>query len=225
MVLRRPIALCALAVLPALSACGSKPADVGDPGTAKKPDKLEVVKYPKAGMTFKGPSNWRRTPGVYPRVATLSSGEAVLAIFAYKRNEPAPPDKEALKTAKTRLLKQIKRRNKRYDVSVSRTRTIAGRPAIEVSGVQTLAGVQFKTRSVHIFKRNGEYVFEALAPRKQFDVLQKGVVKPVLTSIKLTGKVEEPPEPKKAEKKKPKEKKQTKDETKTKQAETKKKPG
>ena len=213
MAARRLTALCALAVVPALAACGSKPDDLGDPGSAAKPEKLVVAKYPKAGMTFKVPANWRRTPGTYPRVTTLSSGEALLAIWAYRRNEPAPPNKAALKSAKTRLVKRIKQRNKRFDVSVSHTRTIAGRPALEVSGVQTIAGVPFKTRSIHIFKRDGEYVFEALAPAKQFNTLEKGVLKPVLASIKLTGKVKKPEEPKKKKKSKTKkgEKKEKKD--------------
>ncbi len=193
---RRLLALSALAAVPLVAACGSKPQTLPEAGAAAKPGKLLVVKYPNAGVTLKAPRGWRRTRGKYPRVAALSSGKSVLAIWAYKRKEPGPQSKEELETAKTRLVKQIKRRNKRYDVKVSRIRALAGRPAIEVSGVQRIAGLPFKTRSIHIFKRNAEYVFEALAPANQFAQLEKGVLKPALTSMKLTGKVKEPKKPK-----------------------------
>ena len=81
--------------------------------------------------------------------------------------------------------------------------------------MQTIAGVPFKTRSVHLFKRNAEYVFEALAPANQFAQLEGDVLKPALTSMKLTGKVKEPKKPKKRKKSSGDEKKQDQDDKKS----------
>lgn len=190
---RLPPLPCALVLVLAAAGCGNEPVDTPDPLTIQKPKRLVAKDYKAAGMKFRAPDGWRSPPGKLPRVVTFSSGEAVLALFAYRRKEPSPPDKEALGRARKRLVRQARRRDKRFKVVKARNARVAGRPAIEITGVQRIGGLTLQTRSVHVFKSGAEYVIEALAPQGQFKLLDQTVVSPLLKSLKVTGKVKQAP--------------------------------
>jgi hypothetical protein len=48
-----------------------------------------------------------------------------------------------------------------------------------------------RTRSIHVFDGDVEYVIEALAPPANYDVVERGVLGPLLGSLDLTGEVDE----------------------------------
>jgi len=191
--MRRRLPPCLLVVALVGAGCGNDPVERGDLRAAEKPTRLLSTSYPDAGAKFEAPEGWRRAEGTLPRVVTFSSGEAVLAIFAYRRKEPSPPEAEALGRARKRLVRQARRRDKNFKIRKAQNTKVAGRPAIEITGTQTIGGVTLETRSVHVFKKGGEYVFEALAPAGQFRLLDASVVTPLLKSLKVTGKVKRSP--------------------------------
>ena len=91
--------------------------------------------------------------------------------------------------AKDRLLGQIRARDPDFELLEAETGKIAGAPAIGVRGVQTLSRRRLVTRSVHVFARGTEYVFEALAAADTFELASGGVLRRLLATAELTGRL------------------------------------
>jgi hypothetical protein len=81
-------------------------------------------------------------------------------------------------------VRQAQQRSPSYKLSSSTTSKVQGWPAIELRGTQELLGRQVQTRSVHVF-RAGEYVFEAIAPAKDFTLANDRVLEPLLHSLRF----------------------------------------
>jgi hypothetical protein len=81
------------------------------------------------------------------------------------------------------LVQRAQQRNRSFKLSASRITRIQGAPAIELRGTQRIFGRVISTRSVHIYRGFGEYVFEALAPARDFAVADRHVLDPLLRSL------------------------------------------
>ena len=127
----------------------------------------------------------RPAPGVFRAVV----GQAVVSTFAYRRREPLPRGREELRAAQQRLVREIRRRDRRFRVIRVRLTRAGGAPAIEVLGTQTLSRTRLRTRSVHAFKGRGEYVLEMLAPPARFEAAQARFFDPLLRSLRLSGRI------------------------------------
>ena len=177
--------------VPLLASCGEEPDEPPRIFNVKTPHGSRPAEFPKAGMTFTRPRTWttrrRESPGVFE----LVSGEAVVAGWAYTRVEPLPETAAQLEGARTRLIGAIKERDPDYRVDRAVVREVAGAPAIDVSGEQTVARQTLRTRSIHVFDGDVEYVIEAIAPPADYDVVERGVLTPLLNSLELTGEVDE----------------------------------
>jgi hypothetical protein len=68
---------------------------------------------------------------------------------------------------------------------------VAGAPAIDVEGEQTLSRRDLRTRSVHVFTGDVEYVIEAIAPPEDYDLVERRVMDTLLDSLELEGEVAE----------------------------------
>ena len=121
----------------------------------------------------------------------LLSGEAIVAGWAYPREEPLPETEAQLEAARDRLLEAIERRDPRYRVDSAVTTEVAGAPAIDVRGEQVLSKRRLRTRSVHVFEGEVEYVIEAIAPPPDHALVDRRVLDPLLRSLELEGEVEE----------------------------------
>ena len=64
---------------------------------------------------------------------------------------------------------------------------VAGAPAIELVGEQSIEKRLLRTRSVHVFRAGTEYVIEALAPPASFGRVDAQVLGPLLDSLSLKG--------------------------------------
>jgi hypothetical protein len=151
---------------------------IRDPGRAVE------LRDPRTGLRFQAPRNWvkriRQNPGIF----RIGSGGADVSGWAYPRTETLPSTDAELATARDALVKQAEQRNASFRLTGSTITRVKGFPAIELRGTQTILGKPITTRSVHVF-RAGEYVFEALAPAKDFELTDKRVLEPLLRSLKF----------------------------------------
>lgn len=147
--------------------------------------------FPGVGMSVAYPANWRLRRRTLPEVFELVSGPAVVAAWAYPREEPLPETDAELEGAKDRLIDAIEERDPGYELEQVAVTQVDGAPAVDVTGEQVLARRRLRTRSVHIFKGEVEYVIEALAPLGDFRLVDERVLTPLLDSLDLVGEVAE----------------------------------
>ena len=180
-----------LACIPLLAACGEEPDDPPAVFKVKAPRGEKVEEFTEAGMTLTRPANWRLRRRDAPGVFELASGEAIIAGWAYPRDEPLPDTDADMEAAKDRLVDAIRERNSDYRVRSAVVTEIAGARAIDVEGEQVLSRRALRTRSVHLFLGDVEYVIEAIAPPADFALVEERVMAPLLDSLEVSGEVTE----------------------------------
>lgn len=184
-------ALLLLACVPLLAACGEEPDDPPRVFHVKAPRGQQRAEFLGAGMALDHPANWKLRRRDAPGVFELVSGQAIVAGWAYPREEPLPETDAELESARDRLVEAIQVRDPDYRVRSTAVTDLAGAPAIDVEGEQTLARRDLRTRSVHVFAGDVEYVIEAIAPPGDYDLVEEGVMEPLLDSLELEGEVTE----------------------------------
>ena len=162
-----------------------------DPNSTLRPgEPARTTAFPRAGMSLGVPRAvepvGRRPPAVFR--CSLPSG-AVVSAFAYRLREPVPRSASALRQARRRLLRAVRTRDRDFRLTSSRVVRAAGAPGVEVVGTQSLSGGRLETRSIHLFKGDGEYVLELIAPRADFDPADTLVFSPMLRSLELSGRI------------------------------------
>jgi hypothetical protein len=182
-----PLVLC----VALLAACGEEPDDPPRVFEVKPPRGSVAADFPRAGMSFEHPRNWKLRPGDAPGVFELVSGEAIVSGWAYPREEPLPETEAQLEGAKDRLREAIEERDPDYRFRRVLIDEVAGAPAILVSGEQVVSKRELRTRSVHIFEGEVEYVLESIAPSPDHAVVERLVLEPLLRSLELEGEVTE----------------------------------
>ena len=181
-------ALLLVVCIPLFGACGAEPDDPPRVFEVKAPRGEKVEDFPAAGMTFTRPANWRVRRRDAPGVFELVSGEAIIAGWAYPREEPLPETDAQLEAARNRLTLAIEARDPDYRIlSGSFLTEVAGAPAIDISGEQVISKRALRTRSVHIFKDDTEYVIESISPSPDHSVVEQRVMEPLLDSLELEG--------------------------------------
>jgi hypothetical protein len=188
-VLRAALPLFACVAL--LAACGEEPDDPPRVFKVKAPQGQKRADFPRVGMAFQHPENWRLRRRDAPGVFELVSGQAIVAGWGYPREEPLPETDAELEAAMDRLVEAIKIRDPDYRLRSAALTEVAGAPAIDVEGEQTLSRRDLRTRSVHIFLGETEYVIEAIAPPRDYGLVERRVMQPLLDSLELEGEVAE----------------------------------
>ena len=178
-----------LAPLALLAACGEEQSPPPAVFDVKPPRGEKRAEFRSAGMAFERPRNWKLRRRDPPGVFELLSGEAIVAGWAYEREEPLPETDDQLEAAKDRLLEAIEERDPAYRVLRAETTEIAGAPAVDVRGEQVLSKRRLRTRSVHVFEGDVEYVIEAIAPPRDHRLVDRRVLAPLLRSLELEGEV------------------------------------
>lgn len=184
-------ALLLVLCVPLLAACGEEPDDPPPIFDVRPPRGEEIADFPGAGMSLTYPANWRLRGQDAPEVFELVSGEAVVAAWAYPREEPLPETDAQLEGAQDRLVEAIKERDPEYRVRRAFIDEVAGAPAIDIRGEQVLGKRELRTRSVHIFEGEVEYVIEAISPSPDHAFVDRRVLDPLLDSLELEGEVTE----------------------------------
>jgi hypothetical protein len=178
-----------LLLLPAclLSACGKEQEPAPAVFDVKAPKGARKAAFPRVGMTLEHPRNWKLRRRDAPGVFELLSGEAVVAAWAYERDEPLPKTESELDSAKDRLVEAIELRDPEYRLLSAETGEVAGAPAIDVRGEQVISKRRLRVRSVHVFEGETEYVIEAIAPPRDHRLVDTRVLAPLLRSLEIEG--------------------------------------
>ncbi len=115
----------------------------------------------------------------------MQSYSAVVAVWRYPRTETLPANRAQLKAAEERLLERVKERDPTFTVSSTELTTVDEAQAIEVLGQQTIAGLRFDVRSMHVFSDGAEVVVDAYAPPDFFADVDRTVFAPLVDSLEL----------------------------------------
>jgi hypothetical protein len=189
----RPAACLLLACAALAAGCGNERQPAVDPATLAAPGAAEEVRFRRVGMRFEAPHNWDLREREAPQVFSLSSGAGFVTGFAYPRDEPLPDTDAELEAAERRLVREVRDRDEDFDFAGSRLTEVAGSRAIELRGTQVLSNRRLAIRSVHVFEGSVEYVLEAIAPPgADFRRTDLDVLRPLLRSLELTGRVRRP---------------------------------
>jgi hypothetical protein len=167
-----------------LAGCGTKPLAAPDPLQIRDPGRPVELRDPRTGLRFQAPRNWVKRIRQGPGIFRIASGGADVSGWAYPRTERLPATRAELATARDALIQQAKQRGGSFQLTGSTLTSVQGFPAIELRGTQQIFGKPITTHSVHIF-RAGEYVFEALAPARDFALTDRRVLAPLLRSLKF----------------------------------------
>ena len=175
--------------------CGNDRIESGSLFDAPRAQAAQALRYPDAGLTVSVPKEFSVKAAAAPQLFRASLNEAFLSSFAYRREEQLPKTRAELRTARRRLVDAAKKRDKTWRLRSTRLTKVAGAPAIEVVGDQTIFMGKLRIRSLHVYKGNGEYVVELAAPRTAFRELERASFPGIRRSLKVTGRVKKPKAP------------------------------
>jgi len=186
------IAACALLTAAALAAgCGNERADSGSVFNAQAGKGTQALSYPDAGLEVNLPKEFDVKPASAPQLFRASLDASFVSSFVYRRKEQIPKTRDELAAARRRLVAAATRRDKTFRLTRSRVTEVGGAPAIELLGDQTIFKGRLRLRSLHVYKGNGEYVIELVAPVAAFRGLERSTFPEIQRSLRVTGEVKE----------------------------------
>jgi hypothetical protein len=194
----RRLAACAAVALPLLAAgCGNERVESGSLFDARAGKVSQALSYSEAGLRVSVPREFDVKASTAPQLFRASLDASFISSFAYRRKEQIPKTREELAAARRRLVDAAKKRDNTFRLKSSRVTRAAGAPAIELLGDQTIFRGRLRIRSLHVYKGNGEYVIELVAPLPAFARLERSTFPAIRRSLKVTGKVKAPKKEKK----------------------------
>ncbi len=177
------IAACLMAVL---AGCGNSRTTVPSLTTPAPPAGFRPLRFPAAGLSLQAPRNWNVTAGHGRLLTTVSSGDAVVALWRFPASGPAPVSGAALRQAAQQLVSAARARDPGMRVIASQATRIGGIPAVELDAVEQIAGHSRQVRSSHLFERRAEVVLEEYAPPGLFAGVDQAVFLPLTRSLLVT---------------------------------------
>lgn len=181
--LRTRVFTAALAAAALLAGCGNERTPAPDVVTPAAPRGSKQVLTD--GARFKAPFNWSELGRVGRRTGGIQSNTATMAVWLYRRAEPLPEGRAALEEAKDLLVERVRRRDPSFELRSAEVVRRAGAPGVELVGRQTIGGLPFVVRSVHLFERGAEVVLDAYARPQDFERVDATVFRPALDSLRL----------------------------------------
>jgi hypothetical protein len=152
----------------------------------------QALSYPEAGLKVTVPKEFDVKASEPPQLFRASLNAAFISSFAYRRAEQLPKTREELDAARKRLEEAAKKRDKTFRLKTSKLTKVDGAPAIELLGDQTIFKGRLRLRSLHVYRGNGEYVVELVAPVAGFARLDRASFPGIRKTLKVTGKVQKP---------------------------------
>lgn len=143
------------------------------------------VPFVREGLFLAAPRPWFVTPGTAPQVVTLSSGPANVVVWRYVRAQPLPRTEQDVRRLMPALLGAVRARDPTFSLQEIRALRLAGHPALQVVGIESLAGEVRRVRSDHIFAFGSEFVIDAYAPQASFYETNRAAFVPILHSLRL----------------------------------------
>ncbi len=193
--MRRAARLAATAFVTALAAalvagaagCGNSRTPVPPLGAPSAPDGLRTLFLTTARIIVDVPRTWMVVTSPGPLLATVSSGSAVVALWAYPRAAAPPTTARARRATEAALLAAVRARDPSLQPIRVATITLNGQPAVELDALEHVAGQLRRVRSVHVYAPGREVVLDAYAPPATFHPVDHAVFSPVGRSLRLLG--------------------------------------
>lgn len=178
--------LTALGVALALAGCGYSRSAVPDVVSPAPPDGFTVKRFPAAGVMIETPRAWTRFSERPPLLVTVASGQAVIALWRYRRHRPLPADPAQLSAALSRLVAAAQLHQPQLRVLRATVVHLAGVSGIELSALEPIKGALRRVRSTHLYAGREEIVLEEYAPLASFHAVDHAVFSPVRRSLRVT---------------------------------------
>lgn len=187
---RRLIGAAALLCVAALAGCGNSRTPVPSVSRPLIPHgrrSFSAFGFPGDGFGLLVPTNWTNLANQIspPVVMIKASGAAVIAVSRYARTAPPPADAYELQQDESALIAAVKTRDAGFKLLSAQTRTLAGRPAIELDAIEQISGQLRHVISNHVFLAHSELVLEEYAPLKLFGLVDRAVFTRVTSSLTL----------------------------------------
>jgi hypothetical protein len=183
---RAALAATLIALLATVAGCGNSRTPVPSVTTPAPPTGFRPLSFPAAGLSLQAPRNWSVSTGHGRLITTVSSGQAVIALWRFPSSGPPPADAAALRQAAQQLLGAARARDPRLQVIDTKVTRIGGVPAVELDAVEQIAGQARQVRSSHLFEPRAEVVLEEYAPPQLFAGVDHAVFLPLRRSLLVT---------------------------------------
>jgi hypothetical protein len=179
------------ALLPSLVAvllvgCGSERTPAPNVLVPGPPLGSNPARFKAAGVAFAAPAGWNLQPGAAPQVATISTGQATIAIYRYARTEPLPRTSKQLGKALDALAAAALQRDPTFKLLARGRRKVSGKPGVVLRGTETVGDQPRTVRSTHVYAFGGELVVDAFAPAADFKRVDRETFRPLVRSLKLS---------------------------------------
>lgn len=185
----RLTAACLAASL-ALVACGNERGAPPDLDRLGAPGENVEFEIPGA-VSFRHPQSWIALGANPPQYATLASGGALAAVYAYPRTDLGT-DPASVDDSRRRLIRSLRDREPGFLIERAGITEVDGAPAVEIRARGAVADEPVETRSVHVYKPDVEWVIDAYARPRQFERANEIAFGLLLATIELS---DDPPEP------------------------------
>ena len=157
-------------------------------GPPVHPAGFRVVNVPSADARLSVPRNWVLLGTDSKLLLVLdTSGRAVIALWRYPLQSPAPVGTGQLGLARQRLIASARSHDHSLHVISSTLGQVSGHPAITLTADEQIGKSQRRVVSTHVFTTSEELVLEEYAPYKVFGPVNQATFSPVLRSLTLTG--------------------------------------
>jgi hypothetical protein len=183
-----PILLAAASAL-LFVACGNERAATPDLDRLGRPGPTDEFVNPGA-VSFRHPRSWDALAATPPQYATLASGGALAAVYAYPRTDLGT-DPASVDASRRRLIQSLRRRDPGFLIERTEITEVDGAPAVELRGRGTVAGKPVETRALHVYKPAVEWVIDTYARPGLFAQADRIAFRLLLETIELDG---DPPE-------------------------------
>jgi hypothetical protein len=179
-------ALLVLSPLVLLAGCGNARTPPPTVTRPAQPSGFHTLGYPSSGFALSAPNNWLVQPKSHELVATISSGDAVVAVWRFPRHAKPPTGAKALAKAAQQLIAAARARDPSFELIRSNIQTVDGAPAVELAAFERVGGQRRRVRSVHVFAPDAELVLDEYAPPGAFHAVDHAVFSPVKHSLRLS---------------------------------------
>jgi hypothetical protein len=165
--------------------CGNDRTKAPDVAASRGTFGWTPTRFAADGLSFERPKDWLYTNGKRPLLATMSAGEATVAVWRYPRTEALPATPRELEKAKDALVAAAKGRDPTFTVRKAKGTRAAHQPAVVIIAAETVAGQRRVVRSTHVYAFGGEVVVDAFAPPEDYPKVEEPVFRHIVRSLKL----------------------------------------
>jgi hypothetical protein len=169
-----------------IAGCGYSRAPVPPLHSPVVPQGFQALSFPSDGVTLQAPEGWTRSEERAPLITTLSSGDAVVAVWRYVRALPLPRGRTQMAAATQSLISAVRGRQPGTDIVRARVVHLSGVRGIELNAVERIRGQLRRVRSTHLYSGQLEIVLEEYAPVGLFHSVDHSVFSPVRRSLRIT---------------------------------------